>query len=326
METLFLTRGVRLSRKDNTISIYCPTQKIRRAVPVETLKQIVVAGATDLNSDLITFLGKAGVRVSFLDYYGYFSGSLEPANPHASGKVHLKQAEKILNLETRLSVARLLIMAGLKNCVNNLKYYQYRGNMQLSDWIQGMEHALTQIESAKTPEILMGYEGQARQYYYAAWGEIDPRLNITKRTRRPPGDAINALISFLNSLVYVTCRHELSKTHLDVTLSFVHSPQQVRASLALDLAEVFKPVLTDRLIFKLIRKRQITEADFEQHAGACLLTEKGRRLVLEAFSEQLDQQRLGDLVGYKQLILREAFKIEAHVLDMKPYEAYLQRN
>lgn len=325
METLFLARGVRLSRKENTISIYCPTQKIRRAVPVETLKHIVVAGATDLNSDLITFLGKAGVRVSFLDYYGYFSGALEPANPHASGKVHLKQAEKVLDLTARLSLGRLFISAGIYNCISNLKYYHYRGKTELAIFIEGMEQCLTQIERAKNPEVLMGYEGQARQYYYAAWGEIDPRLSLEKRTRRPPGDAINALMSFLNSLVYVTCRHELSKTHLDLTLSFVHSAQQARASLALDVAEIFKPLITDRLIFKLIRKQQLTETDFDSHEGACLLTEKGRRVVLEAFSEQLDQQRLGELVGYKQLILREAFKIEAYVLDMKPYEPYLQR-
>lgn len=324
MDTLYLIAGSRVSRRDNTVEIKPKEGKARR-FPVEALKHIVVLGSVQFNSDLLGFLGKQGVRLSFHDYYGYFSGSLEAANPVSSGAVHLGQARIILDEKQRQVLAKTLLEAGLQNLINNLRYYQYRGKSPLAAAVAEMQQHQARLADAHTVEQLMGSEGLARQAYYAAWQHISPGLRLEKRRRRPPGDRINALISFCNGVVYSICKQELSKTHLDVTLSFVHAPTQARASLALDLAEIFKPVVADKTIFSLVNKQMLDDADYEESEGVCMLSEKGRRVVVDALRDKLDKEQIGELRGYRALMLREAFKLQAHVLGLSEYEPYIHR-
>src|SRR3546814_3271770 len=119
---------------------------------------------------------------------------------------------------------------------------------------------------------LMGCEGIARRTYLEAWPLIDERLSFGTRVKRPPNNPINCLISFLNGMTYAAVRHEIAKTHLNETLSFLHAPSSARSSLSLDLAEPFKPCLTDRIIFKAIKQQMLADNWFAQKEGACLLT------------------------------------------------------
>jgi CRISPR-associated protein Cas1 len=273
MDTIYLLRGTEIKRDQNTLVVVTEDRKKRR-LPVETLRHVVVLGATRLNSEVATFLGKHGVRLSFLDYYGHFSGGLEPARHHHSGAVHLAQAKLILDEGKRLSMASRILEAGARNMLRNLKYYVYRGNRELESPIGNLERQL-QHAKADTIEGLMGQEGNFRQAYYAAWGKINPALTFHKRTRRPPTDRINALISFCNGLVYSACAQAVAQTHLDPTLSFVHAPTQARNSLALDLAEVFKPLLADRMIFTLVNKAMLDDTCFQEQDGVVESGENG---------------------------------------------------
>jgi CRISP-associated protein Cas1 len=324
METLYLVSGSKISRRDNTVCI-TPKEGKARLFPVESLRHIVVAGSAQFNSELLAFLGKRGVRLSFLDYYGNFSGSLEGANPHTAGAVHLAQAAIILDTEKRLTLAKHFLSAALHNLLANLRYYSYRGNALLQPTVTAIQKHMHNLQEAHSVEQLMGCEGLARQEYYAAWQYINPALAIERRTRRPPTDRINALISFCNGLVYSLCKNELAKTHLDVTLSFIHAPTQARASLALDLAEIFKPVLADKIIFGLVNRHMLFDSDFEEADNLCRFTEAGRRKVVESFREKVDLEQLDDVRGYRIIVLREAFHLQAHVLGMIPYKAYKQK-
>jgi CRISPR-associated protein Cas1 len=324
METLYLLAGSKINRHDNTIRI-TPKDGKARHFPVESLKHIIVAGVTQFNSELLAFLGKRGVRLSFLDYYGNFSGSFEVASPHAAGAVHLAQAKIILATETRLALGKHILSAALHNLIANLRYYSYRGNATLKPAIAEMHKHWRNLQRADSIERMMGCEGLSRQAYYAAWQHINPALAIEKRTRRPPTDRINALISFCNGLVYSICKNELAKTHLDLTLSFIHAPTQARASLALDLAEIFKPVIADKLIFAMVNRQMLNDSDFDQVDNVCRLSEVGRRKAVESFREKVDLEQLEDVRGYRTVILREAFRLQAHVLGMAPYKAYMQR-
>ncbi len=325
METLYLLADSKMSRRENTLRI-TPKGGKARNFPVETLKHIIVAGAAQFNSELATFLGKQGVRLSFLDYYGHFSASLESAKGHASGSVHLGQAQHILDIEKRLVLGKLIIGAGIQNIIGNLRYYQYRGNSEVKSAIEDIQkHRSALIKQAQNIEQLMGYESQARQTYYETWALLNPLLKITKRSKRPPKDRINCLISFCNGLVYSVCKNELSKTHLDLTLSFIHAPTQARASLSLDLAEIFKPVIADKLIFGLINRNMLEDKDFEETEGMCLLSEAGRRKVVDGFREKMDRETIEELRGWRAVILREAFKIQAHVLGLEKYEPYTHK-
>lgn len=321
MDTVYLLRGTEIKRSQNTLLVITEERKKHR-IPIETLRHIVVPGAIRLNSDVATFLGKHGVRLSFLDYYGHFSGSLEPARHHHSGSVHLAQAKLILDGSQRLAMAARILEAGGRNMLRNLKYYTYRGNRELQTTIHELEKKLRNSKS-DTIEGLMRHEGNFRQVYYAAWGKINPALTIHKRTRRPPADRINALISFCNGLIYSGCAQAVFQTHLDPTLSFVHAPTQARNSLALDLAEIFKPLIADRMIFTLINKEMMDDCCYQEEESVCLLSRIGRERILNEFRERMDNARIAGEIGWRRMLLKEAFAIEAHVLELSEYEPFI---
>lgn len=324
METLYVLRGTSIQRKDNTVRITLE-DGTRRAFPVEALSHVVVPTSCRITTDALALMARADVRVSLINYYGEFCGSVEPAWSHASGEVHLAQARLILDDRRRLDLARKFVDASAANCVGNLRYYLYRGHKELAGAIDEIEAARSRFGRAKSVEGLMGYEGQMREAYYGSWGQIHPDLALKKRTRRPPADRVNALLSFANAMVYSACRHELAKTHLDATLSFLHAPTQARASLALDLAEVFKPVIADRVVFRLVTRRELDDGDFEEHPGAVLLSHRGRAKVVESIRETLHNAEVSGLVGYRAVILREAYRVEAHVLGLEEYVPFTRR-
>ena len=138
-------------------------------------------------------------------------------------------------------------------------------------------------------EALMGLEGNARSWSWAPGEYIDARLNFGARVRRPPNNPINCLLSWFNGLCYAAMRHAIAQTHLDGCLSFLHAPAAARHSLALDLAEPFKPVLTDILIFEFVLRGQMDDAWFQQEDGVCRLSETGRRRTLEMWTTKIEQ-------------------------------------
>ena len=321
METLFISREAQLRQHENTLQIKIGEQK--RSLPIEKLSHVVLLSESRLNSRLLGLCGKHGVRLSVFDYYGYFKGAFEPFDKSPAGKVKLKQAELLLNDTQRMAVARELVRGAAHNMLANLRYYQYRGNKAMALPVADMQKLLATIARAQDTSSLMGIEGQLHQYYYAAWPAIHPELAFGKRVRRPPNNPVNCLLSFLNQLVYTVVRHEISKTHLEETFSLLHSPGYGRASLSLDLAEPFKPVLTDMLIFRMIQRRMVDKSWFNQHDNVCLLTEVGRRHVAEQFARRLEEQYQKRTFRY--WIYREALALEREVLGVEEYESFKRR-
>lgn len=321
METLFISKEAQLKQHENTLQIRLGEQV--RSLPIEKLSHIVLLSESRLNSRLLGLCGKYGVRLSVFDYYGYFKGAFEPYDHNPAGKVKLKQAELLLDDARRMAVAREVVRGAAHNMLANLRYYQYRGNETLKQPIAAMQKLIGSIPKANDTSTLMGIEGQLHQYYYAAWPEIHTELAFGKRVRRPPNNPINCLLSFLNQLVYTVVRHEISKTHLEETFSLLHAPGYGRASLSLDLAEPFKPILTDMLIFRMVQRRMLDNSWFEQHDNVCLLTEVGRKHVAEQFSLRLEERYQERT--FRNWIYREALSLEREVLGVSEYEAFKRR-
>jgi CRISP-associated protein Cas1 len=321
METLFVSREAVLKRRDNTLFIKVDGKS--RPMPVEKLRHVVLMAESRLNSRLLSLCGTHGVRISVFDYYGYFKGAFEPVDQSPSGRVKLEQARSILDESERLSIAREIVRGATHNLRANLLYYQYRGVTELSDAVEMIDRLTKQIGSAAATPDLMGIEGMIHQIYYPAWKRIEPWLDFGRRVRRPPNNPVNCLISFLNQMVYTAVRHEAFKTHLDQSLSWLHSPSSGRASLSLDLAEPFKPVLADALIFRMARRRMVKSNWFDERDGVCLLTDVGRRHVAEQFSTRLEEPVQGRT--YREWMYREALNLERQVMGVAEYEAFRRR-
>jgi len=321
METLFVTRDAHLKQHENTLQIRFDKQV--RSLPIEKLSHIVLLSESRLNSRLLGLCGKHNVRLSIFDYYGYFKGAFEPRDNNPSGKVKLQQAALLLDEPRRLGVAREIVKGAAHNMMANLRYYQYRGNKALKKTVAMMQKQVDALANTQSTAELMGFEGQLHAGYFRAWSQIDPQLAFGKRVRRPPNNPINCLISFLNQMTYSVVRHEMSKTHLEETFSFLHAPGYGRASLSLDLAEPFKPVLTDMLIFRMVKRRMLDKSWFNQQDNVCLLSEVGRRQVAEQFSIRLEEDYQGRHI--REWIYREALAIEREVLGVAEYEAFKRR-
>jgi len=321
METLFITRDSWLKQHENTLQVRFEKQV--RSLPIEKLSHIVLLGETRLNSRLLTLCGKHNVRVSIFDFYGYFKGAFEPINKNPSGQVKLQQAKILLDQTHKLAIAKEIVRGANHNMIANLRYYQYQGKKTLAATIKAMQKQAAKIAEVNSIESLMGVEGQLHLWYYDAWKVIDAKLDFGNRVRRPPNNPINCLLSFINQMVYTVVRHEISKTHLEETFSMLHSPSYGRASLSLDLAEPFKPVLSDMLIFRLVKRRMINEHWFKQKDQVCLLSETGRKHVAEQFSIRLEEKYQGK--SFREWIYRDAIALEREVLGVSEYESFKRR-
>ena len=173
----------------------------------------------------------------------------------------------------------------------------------------------------------MGVEASARRAYYRTFDAVLPEsFNFEKREYNPPPNPVNCLISFGNSLVYANCVSAIRATALDPAVSYLHEPGERRYSLSLDIADLFKPVLTDRLLFRLVNRGQIGRDDFREEVGSCLLTESGRKTFVKEFEETLERTvnhpELSRKVSYQYLLRLEAYKLKKHLLTGESYDAF----
>ncbi|MBD0402737.1 type I-B CRISPR-associated endonuclease Cas1b [Flammeovirga sp. EKP202] len=325
-KSYYLFNPGRLSRKDNTLKFVPVDENGRegqaRYLPVEQVGNLYVLGSLDANSALYNFLGKNGIGVHFFDYYEHYTGSFYPKEYLQAGQLNVQQSLHYADSKRRIQIAQAFIDAASFNMLKTIKYYHNRGK-DLTASIFAIEEYRTRISSTTQIDELMGLEGNIRQSYYSAFTTISPTFPLFSREKRPPTDPMNALISFSNMLCYTACLDMIYHTQLDPTISFLHEPGVRRFSLALDLAEVFKPVLVDRMIFSLVNKGVIQHKDFNAEINACLLKESGRKKVLQAWDKKLTDtikhRSLGRNVSYKHLIKLECYKVSKHLMDIEPY-------
>lgn len=198
---------------------------------------------------------------------------------------------------------------------------------ELSKVRLAMEKLADAIDVQTNIASLLGIEGKLRERYFAAWEHlITGEWAFSRRVRRPPDNEVNALISFGNGHLYTVCLGELYRTQLTPTISFLHEPGVRRFSLALDLSEIFKPLLVDRTIFTLLNKGQLKAAHFDRDTNGCFLSESGKKLFIAALEERLSttikHRRLGRSVSYRHLIRLECYKLIRHLTGLETYKAF----
>lgn len=320
----YIMKSGRIRRKDNTI--FFESDDNKKVLPINDIDDIYIMGEVDFNSNALNFLGKNKVMVHIFDYYGNYSGSFYPKEYLLSGFTIVKQAEKYLDPGQRLQIAREFIRGASYNILKNLKYYQNRkGN--LDQIIEAIETERERIGQVQDIQHLMSVEGRIRETYYRAFYIItDNKFPFVQRVKHPPDNAMNAMISFGNHLMYTAILREIYQTQLNPTISYLHEPGARRFSLALDISEIFKPIIVDRVIFSLINQNVITEEDFAKELNYCYLNETGRKKFIKAFDEKMtstiQHRKLNKTVSYKTLIQIECYKLIKHLTDIEEYEAF----
>lgn len=316
-----------LKREGNTLCFI--GERGKKFVPITDIALIHVFGEVSFNKKLLEFLSSNEVLVHFYNYYGYYVGSFYPRSHYNSGFMILKQAEHYMNYEKRILLAKKFVEGAIKNMIKNLKYYEAR-DKELGLPITTLENFLNRASNVKTVEELMAIEGNAKEEYYKAFNIIikNPEFNFEKREKRPPKSRLDSLMSFGNSLLYTTILGEIYKTHLDPRIGFLHTTNFRKFSLNLDVAEIFKPIIVDRIIFTLINKNMLEESCFMKELDGLYLSEKGKTLFIQEYDKKLKQIiKLTNKIkrSYRRIIRIELYKIEKHLIGEKEYAPFISR-
>ena len=236
-----------MTKRDYTLLFEGPTGK--KYIPVETTDSLYVYSNIIFSGNFFEFVNKKGLNVTLIDKYVEKIGSFVPQNNRRNIKTEIKQLKVYDNEKERLELAKKLEIASVSNIRANLKYYARRKNSErLQDAVTGISRLIQQLNEAKDVTKLMTIEAQSRQKYYQCFNEIlnDEDFVFEKRTRRPPEEPLNAMISFGNTLLYQRIANEINRTSLDIRIGIVHAAGSRPESLNLDLADLFKPILVDR--------------------------------------------------------------------------------
>lgn len=333
-KTYYLFNPGMLERRDNTLK-FTPYETNQegdfsepgqpRYLPVEDISEFYSFGALKASSSLFNFLGQKDIPVHFFDYYQNYTGSFMPRDGLLSGKMLLAQASYYQNRKKRIAIAQKFIEGASFNMVKNLRYYDKRGK-DLDETIQLIERLSAGIDRSNSVDELMGIEGNIRMAYYEALHLIINDFNMGNRTKNPPGNEVNALISFGNMMCYSWCLRAIHQTQMNPTISYLHSPGERRYSLSLDISEIFKPILVDRVIFKVLNKRELNAGHFDRHLNKCILNELGKKIFVKAMEDRLNEtiqhRSLNRSVSYRHLIKLECYKLSKHILGIEEYKPF----
>lgn len=298
----------------------------RKPLPVEDIESLYCFSELWFNTKFLNFAAQKQITIHLFNYYGYYSGSFYPREPFISGKLLVDQVNSYTSPEKRIILARKFVEGAADNLIKNLQYYNSR-DKDMSVFLEKTKEIYEEIDRTNDIHELMGIEGNIRSLYYKSWSLIiNEDIDFKKREKHPPTNPINALISFGNSLVYTSVLSEIYKTQLNPLISFLHEPGERRFSLSLDIAEIFKPLLADRIIFTLLNKKQIQEKHFTRDTNFCHLNDEGRKIYVREFDERLKttihHRNLNKSVSYRHLIRLECYKIIKHIIGEKEYKPF----
>ena len=317
-EPIFITSEGILFREANTL-YFMNEENGKKPLPIENISDIYCYGKVSMKSGGEYLLLEHGIPVHFFNKYGYYMGSLYPRIELNSGLLLVRQAEYYLDRNKRAEIAIEMVNGIKHNILQTLKYYKKK-KKDVDPYIKAIE------KENPTGDIatVMSAEGRIWAEYYRSFNEILNYFEMSNREIRPPTNEMNSLISFGNSLLYSTTLSEIYNTYLHPSISFLHEPSERRFSLALDIADIFKPIIVERVIFTLINNKIISEKHFEKNIGV-FLNSQGKKLFIQEYIDKLNttlyHPDLKRNVSYRYLIRLECYKLIKHFLEDKKYNS-----
>lgn len=316
--TYWLTTACRIRRQDQSLVIERNLgDKVH--IPITDVRDIVAGAPVDLNSSVVALLNQHRVSIHFLSHYGDYAGSLLTSDVSVSGETVLAQARLASDAAASLDIARSIVTATAFNVRRIV-------DRQLLK--EPYEVLRKSVREATTTGQLMAAEGNFRR---TSWELIDTKLpdwlQLNGRSRRPPRNAGNAFVSYVNGVTYARVLTAVRLTPLHSGIAFLHSTmERQRHSLVLDLSEVFKPLFAERLLLRLAARNQLKPHHFATDVNQAMLSEAGRKLVIQVLRDEygttVQHRSLGRSVAYDELLYLEALALTRRCLEGTPYKPF----
>ena len=324
--THFLLNAGRLRRQDNNLYFdkYDGDAKIigTKILPINAIDEIYILAKVDLDSYTISFLANQNILLHIFSPYQSFRGNFFPNSSNSvnkSGFVLLQQLRAFDDKKHRVYIARQITKGQILNGAQNCK--KYRVDFDVNLYTDRLEY---------TTEIgqIMAVEGAFKKNYYQTWNSIiknQRSFKFTKRSKRPPTDKLNSFISYINTRIYNVVLSEIYKTELDPRIGFLHEPNYRSLSLHLDIAEIFKPIIGDNLIFTMLNKNEITAKDFATNSGRIRFTNDAiKKIELKMIIKLTEQTMIGEQkLTWRQIIRREINHIKKNICEYSEYEPFV---
>ncbi len=318
-----------LNRKD--YSLLFENEDEKHHIPVGVTEQLNVYGNVTVSPDALATLSKAGIRIAYLDEYGSLIGTYVPESHGKAADVFLRQCALYNDPARRLDMARRFQLAAIHNMRENLRYYLRRGREELDEHVTYLSACAKEANECKDVDSLMLIEARAKRRYYNGFSIIVEKAGFAfaQRTKRPPKDPCNAMISFGNVVLYNVFLQMIWKTSLDPKIGVAHATNRRSFSLNLDFADLFKPVVVDRVIFSLANRHEIkSDVHFRVvKSRGVMLNADGKRLFIDHLEQKLDARAAGKGKGvsYRQVMAEEVAAFQRLVRNgdiYKPYKYY----
>ncbi len=318
-----------LRQRDYTLLL--ETENGSMNIPSKNTECINIFSNVVFDSSFFKTAASHGIGVNLFDQHGHLLGRFLPHSPLNSLPLTLEQISAYTNKAKRMALARSFVLGSLHNLRLNIRYYHksrpascYTTSLEI---IRDLER---QIKCCEEYQALLLLEAKVRAAYFRCFDSFlaGSGFRFDRRSRQPPENEVNALLSFGNTILYSYLATEISKTALDVRIGFLHATNRRLESLNLDLAELFKPLIVDRTVFKLINRKQLQpERHFERlDGGGVYLSAEGKRVFLEAFHEKL-YARVTDhsvVQSYAQLMTEEVRKLIRYFRSGEEYIPFRQ--
>lgn len=319
MYSFYITSDGKIERDGNTLSFIGVDSK--RHIPGKNISEIVIAAKVSISSWAIDYLAKSNIIVHVLGEDGRYLSSIVPHMSNQTGVNVIFQSSAYLDTRKRLSIASEIVRGISYNIVRNLRYYSDK--IDLVSEIGSINYMKIVGESIDT---LLGFEGNVWKIYYSSFPKFLRGVKDFKRTFHPPRDSINAMISYGNALLYSTCLSAIYQSGLNPSISFLHEPSDRAFSLALDIADIFKPVIVERIVANLVNNRIMKDNDFQPKNDGVYLTEAGRRKFTEYYRDKLQTSLKSNtskrILTYQGHILQECYNLLSSVKGEKEYKSF----
>ncbi len=323
-----------LRKDEERIVIEVERQKVGEA-RLREVSQVVLFGSSGLSTPLLHELMRREIPVSYHTYGGWFVGHTVGLG-HRNVDTRIHQYRASFDEQTCLRLARGWVAAKIANC-RTLMRRNWRGECaedEASFEPTGRDHSAgapeellrdlkddaRHAEHAYSLQDLLGIEGIAARRYFQHFANLikrddEPSLSFDfmGRNRRPARDPVNALLSFAYAMLTREWHVALSSVGLDAYRGFFHQPRFGRPALALDMMEPFRPLVADSAVLMAINNGEVRSTDFIHAAGACALTDSGRKRFIAAFERRLSQEVTHPLFGYR-LSYRRLFEVQSRLL------------